>query len=551
MTYVAFLAYPIVGWIFFSTMRLIYAIPATLFFGFLMLPSGFDINAPVLPALNKYSMPAFVTIAMILVFYRRANPHDRLAQHREATANLPSDVLDSWLPKQPWVLAFLFMIVVGPFFTFLFNREPVVWPTITMQGIRLYDSLNAMQTGLVVMLAFFVGRRFLPSDDGHRAILLVMAVGGLLYSLPTLAEVRLSPQLHNIVYGYFQSSWIQHLRTDGFRPIVFMDHGLVLSLVLCLCALSIMAYVRAIDGDKRILYVLASLYMLVVVILSKSLGMALVAGSLIPILMFASVRVQMLCAALIACIVLTYPVSRAVGISPLQPIVMLVEPVAPNRASSLNYRLDAETVAVDRAAEKPIFGWGGFGRSEARSELGWLLFARDGHWMIVLGQSGIAGFLGVYGLLCIPIALLALRQRRYGLTFATSGLCIVMAANLVDLIPNAGLTPMTWLIAGALLGRVELGAQRERAGAVAEPAAAPVPAHGRPAPERPARKPSGAPPEAPLAARLRRRPADASEQDGGAAANTADEARPEDVEAGGGHVYSRFANTHVRKTRTS
>jgi len=53
--------------------------------------------------------------------------------------------------------------------------------------------------------------------------------------------------------------------------------------------------------------------------------------------------------------------------------------------------------------------------------------------------------------------LLAARQRTMGLGFATAGLCLVLAVNLIDLIPNSGLTPLTWLIAGSVLGYWERG----------------------------------------------------------------------------------------------
>ena len=37
----------------------------------------------------------------------------------------------------------------------------------------------------------------------------------------------------------------------------------------------------------------------------------------------------------------------------------------------------------------------------------------------------------------------------------TVGLAMALTANLVDLIPNSGLSPVTWLLAGALCGRLE------------------------------------------------------------------------------------------------
>jgi hypothetical protein len=33
----------------------------------------------------------------------------------------------------------------------------------------------------------------------------------------------------------------------------------------------------------------------------------------------------------------------------------------------------------------------------------------------------------------------------------------MLAGNLIDMIPNSGMTPLTWLIVGALFGRLELG----------------------------------------------------------------------------------------------
>jgi hypothetical protein len=80
----------------------------------------------------------------------------------------------------------------------------------------------------------------------------------------------------------------------------------------------------------------------------------------------------------------------------------------------------------------------------------------DGLWIITLGTSGWIGYLGKFGLFGMSIIVLAMRQKSYEVSLVTSGLCLVLGANLLDLIPNSGLSPVTWLIAGALMGRVEL-----------------------------------------------------------------------------------------------
>jgi len=37
-----------------------------------------------------------------------------------------------------------------------------------------------------------------------------------------------------------------------------------------------------------------------------------------------------------------------------------------------------------------------------------------------------------------------------------AALSLILAINVVDLLPNAGLTPFTWLLAGTVLGRAEV-----------------------------------------------------------------------------------------------
>ena len=41
-----------------------------------------------------------------------------------------------------------------------------------------------------------------------------------------LFEIKMSPQLHQLVYGYHQHGFDQTIRLGGFRPMVFMQHGL-------------------------------------------------------------------------------------------------------------------------------------------------------------------------------------------------------------------------------------------------------------------------------------------------------------------------------------
>ena len=132
------------------------------------------------------------------------------------------------------------------------------------------------------------------------------------------------------------------------------------------------------------------------------------------------------------------------------------------RARSLQYRLNNEDILLEKANQRPLFGWGGWGRARVYDESGSDISTTDGRWIITIGNEGWFGYLARFGLLTLPIILLTLRKRKYEVTLATSALCLVLAGNLVDLIPNATSTPLTWLMAGALLGRLELKTELQR-----------------------------------------------------------------------------------------
>jgi hypothetical protein len=263
----------------------------------------------------------------------------------------------------------------------------------------------------------------------------------------------MSPQLNLMIYGFFPHDWQQHVRGDGFRPVVFLKHGLWLSLFLSGTVLASLGCLR-ISEDKRKLYAGATIWLLVVLVLTKSLGTLIVAVFFIPFVYFCKVRTQLLAAAIIAGCVLTYPVLRGAGFVPIETVLSLAENIDPQRASSLRTRLKNEDALLEKALQRPLFGWGGWGRSRIFNEKGQDVSISDGEWVITLGLGGWLRYLAQFGLLAAPLILLARRSGMLNLGLETSVLAIVLAGNLIDLIPNSGLTPITWLLAGALWGRL-------------------------------------------------------------------------------------------------
>jgi hypothetical protein len=62
-------------------------------------------------------------------------------------------------------------------------------------------------------------------------------------------------------------------------------------------------------------------------------------------------------------------------------------------------------------------------------------------------------------LLTLPVVLLYRRRRQIASLQASVGISLMLVANMIDLIPNATVTPITWILAGAVLGRAELASR--------------------------------------------------------------------------------------------
>ena len=79
-----------------------------------------------------------------------------------------------------------------------------------------------------------------------------------------------------------------------------------------------------------------------------------------------------------------------------------VAKISEDRAESLNYRIYAETLLLERARERPVLGWGAWGRSRVKDDDGRDRVAVDGLWIIFLGTNGLVGLLSFYLWWCWP-----------------------------------------------------------------------------------------------------------------------------------------------------
>ncbi|KPP83939.1 MAG: O-antigen ligase family protein [Rhodobacteraceae bacterium HLUCCA08] len=457
----ALFAWPVIAVAFFRKLTLPVAVAVTIVGGYLLLPTRFYVNLPLLPTLDKHSIPAIAAITLALAFAARGRG------------------LQGLLPRSVLPLALIAILIGSSLLTVLTNGDVIRIGGTTLPGMRVYDGFSAMLGAGIAILPLLVARKFLGEQAGQRVLLTVLAFGALAYSALILIELRMSPQMNNWVYGFFPHGWSQHVRASGYRPLVFLQHGLRLSIFLAAATLAAAALSRSAAADRAKLLALAG-WLLLMVFASKSLGALLITLVLLPVVLFLGVRMQMLIAAILGVIILAYPMARASGLIPVERLQAAIAEYSPDRAASFGTRLENEEALLDKAAQRPLFGWGGWGRSRILDERGNDVTIADGYWIIAFGVGGWARYLSEFGLLVVPIVLLFLRSRKRPVSRETAGLSLIMIANLVDMIPNSSMTPITWLVAGALWGRVEcLAADRDDT--VPDTDATPTPTRDRPA----------------------------------------------------------------------
>jgi hypothetical protein len=394
----------------------------------MFLPSNTGYDAPLIPELNKHRL-SFLAVAVALQLFHR----------RQLLRKAPM----SWFPTA--VCAFLFAGVVG---TVLTNREPLAFGPTVLPGLTNHDIPSLTIAMLLdLYLPFVVGQRVFQTERDLRDLLQVLSICGLIYVPLILLEVRLSPQLHRWVYGFHPSVFHQAVRGEGFRAIVFMNHGLSVAMFMFSCVAASVGLARA-----RVFWGhVATWVEWLALLLCKSAAPAVYAA-IATLMRFFSARVSARVVLVVVIVVIAYPIPRVRGLIPTKTIVTEVAKVAPARAESLQFRFNNEDALLARAMEKPIFGWGGFGRNLVFADWGANVSVTDGQWIISLGILGFVGFVGFFTLFLGPLFRFIRGYRRLEGTarVLVSTLALMVALFTFDLLPNARSDFLPLFYAGVL-----------------------------------------------------------------------------------------------------
>jgi hypothetical protein len=313
---------------------------------------------------------------------------------------------------------------------------------------------------------FLLGRALIRSPSDLRLVLLSLAVAALAYSPLVLFEIRMSPHLHQHLYGHHPQGFHMTLRFGGWRPTVFMAHGLALALFLLVsaCAALTLRRIRMPILGLHARYVWV--YLGWVLVICKSLSSLVYLVALGPLFAFARARTQARVAALLCLFFASYPVLRLADVLPTQPLLAAAGSVSEQRAESLAVRFEQELALYDKARERLWFGWGAHGRNRIFDEYGSDRSLTDSYLAIVLGPRGVFGAIPTFGLLVVPVWFTLRRlgrvpRRRDRLLLSSTALMVSLL--LVDLIPNGLFTPLVFLLAGGLftVARAQSGIRRQ------------------------------------------------------------------------------------------
>lgn len=329
--------------------------------------------------------------------------------------------------------------------------------------LGVYDGLNGMEFQLVDYgLPYLIGRLYFGTLKALDELAIGMVVGAIVLLPLVLIELRISPQLHTKVYGWYPHDFIQSMRDGAFRPSVFMSHGLELAIWNAAAAFVGWQLLIRRAIPKRLPFLnIPTLPCLVVLTAALALSHSTGAFALFLIAMFVFQIVAISKSKLPLIIVLLVPVFymslRGTGAWSGENLLKISIQLSGSeeRGRSLRARLDNEKILVEKAMVQLPFGWGPYQRSFVSDSYGNLISVPDGMWVVVLGENGLFGLASFTAFMLLPAFLYFIKcpMEDFALTefVSASAFALCLCMTMIDNMFNAMSNPVLIFAAGGLL----------------------------------------------------------------------------------------------------
>lgn len=393
--------------------------------------------------------------------------------------------------RPSWMDLPVVVLCVSPFFTSLSNN------------LGIYDGLSSIRSQLEVWgLPYLIGRIYVTNIEALRHLAMVLIAGAVMYIPLILWEARMSPQLHRNVYGYvtYDHGGTALRRLGGYRPLVFMRHGLMLGVFMAVTVTlaSWLWLQRSVvrfpllppsmrgkrtviePGEEQMrkapaLGPAVPFWMVVGALLVTTLLCRALNGFILLVFAFGALfllrqmrwRIGIIMFALLPFLFFATRMSEDItGLNFDDEIVSAIAMIEEDRAGSLDYRFANEHLLLEKAMVRPMLGWGGWGRNRVYDEDGNDLTVTDGYWIITLGQKGLVGLGAVFLTLLLPVFVLMRRFRAAQLLSpelaAATAMAVAICMYAMDCIPNAMLNPMYVMATGGLTGLLVAAQSKKR-----------------------------------------------------------------------------------------
>lgn len=332
-------------------------------------------------------------------------------------------------------------------------------------GLGIYDGFSASMVFIILYgVPYFLGRIYFNNLAGLRLLATGLFIGGLSYIPLCLYEIRFSPQLHRIIYGYFPHSFAQTIRYGGYRPQVFMKHGLEVGMWMMAATLigiwlwktGIISQINGIPMS----WLVSGLLITFVLVKSTGAYFLLILGIAI-LLISCQFRTAILIFFLIASMSYYLAQNALTKTYISDQIISSLEEIVPQeRLASLEFRFNNEELLVDKAREKLVFGWGGWGRNKVY-DYNWDdelvdISVTDSLWIIAFGEKGLVGLSSLFLSFFLPVICFV---KKYPTAYwlnrkvaPAAVLAVVIMLYTLDCLFNAMVNPNFILACGGIAG---------------------------------------------------------------------------------------------------
>ena len=234
----------------------------------MLLPELVSFKPPGIPDFDKERVAIFWMLVAVVLFHR-----ERLRALR----------------LNKWIKLAIALLLLGSVITVFLNQEPISDYAVYLLGHRPYDAVHMVIINLLdFVLPFILAVAMFQSSRDLRVFLRVLVGAALLYSLLQLVELALSPQLHRWIYGFHQHGFVQTLRGGGYRPMVFMHHGLALAMLTMSSVVAAAGLYKAGLRPFRVGSGWVLAYLWLILVLSKSVAALLYSLVAVPLVLFIS-----------------------------------------------------------------------------------------------------------------------------------------------------------------------------------------------------------------------------------------------------------------------